>query len=64
MALGPHAVFIIAAWGVAIGVIAALIVWVMLDYRRQLRILADLEKRGITRRSAAATSTAPAEEPA
>lgn len=63
MMLGPHAIFIIAAWAVAVGVIAAMIAWVMLDYRRQLRILADLEQRGITRRSAA-TSPAPAEEPA
>jgi heme exporter protein D len=63
MALGPHAVFIIAAWAVTVGVVAAMIAWVMLDYRRQLRILADLEQRGITRRSAA-TSSAPAEEPA
>jgi heme exporter protein D len=64
MTLGPHAVFILAAWVVAAGMIAILIAWVTLDYRRQLRILADLEQRGVTRRSAAATSAAPAEEPA
>ncbi len=63
MVLGPHAAFIIAAWAVAVGVIAVMTAWVMLDYRRQLRILADLEKCGITRRSAA-PSPAPAEEPA
>lgn len=63
MGLGPHAGFIIAAWSVAIIVIAGLIAWVMLDYRRQLRILADFEKRGITRRSASANAAA-AEEPA
>jgi heme exporter protein D len=33
-------------------VIAALIVWVIIDYRAQRRILADLETRGVTRRSA------------
>jgi heme exporter protein D len=52
MALGVHAAFIVAAYGVAFGVIAALIAWVVVDYRRQRRILADLERCGITRRSA------------
>lgn len=52
MSLGPHAVYIVAAYGMTLAVIAALIVWVMADYRRQRRILADLERRGVTRRSA------------
>ena len=51
MTLGPHADFIIAAYAVAILVIAALIAWVVLDYTAQQRILGDLEERGITRRS-------------
>jgi heme exporter protein D len=51
MTLGPHADFIIAAYAVAIFVIAALIAWVVLDYSAQQRILGDLEERGITRRS-------------
>jgi heme exporter protein D len=51
MNLGPHADFIIAAYAVTIFVIAALIAWVVLDYSAQQRILGDLEKRGITRRS-------------
>ena len=33
-------------------VVGGLTAWVMLDYRAQLRKLADLEKRGFTRRSA------------
>jgi hypothetical protein len=33
-------------------VIGGLIAWVMLDYSAQLRKLADLEKRGVVRRSA------------
>jgi hypothetical protein len=33
-------------------VIAALIAWVMLDYRLQRRILAELETKGVSRRSA------------
>ena len=42
------------AYAAAIVIVGALIAWVMLDYRAQLRKLADLEKQGVTRRSAAA----------
>jgi heme exporter protein D len=52
MSLGPHAAYIVAAYGTTLAVIAALIAWVVADYRRQRRILADLERRGVTRRSA------------
>jgi len=52
MNLGPHAEFIVAAYAVALFVVAALIAWVMLDYAAQRRILGDLEERGVTRRSA------------
>ena len=52
MALGPHAAFIIASYAVTFGVVAALIAWVFFDYRRQRRILAELERRGVVRRSA------------
>jgi heme exporter protein D len=51
MALGPHATFIVAAYAVATLVIAGLIIWVLIDHRAQRRLLADLEKRGVTRRS-------------
>jgi heme exporter protein D len=51
MTLGPHAAFIISAYAVAVGVIAGMIAWVLVDYRRQLRLLSDLEARGVTRRS-------------
>jgi heme exporter protein D len=51
MNLGPHADFIVAAYAIALAVIAALIVWVALDHAAQRRILGDLEERGITRRS-------------
>ena len=49
--LGPHAGFIVAAYAVAVLVIAALIAWVMLDHRTQQRRLAALEASGVTRRS-------------
>jgi heme exporter protein D len=49
--LGPYAGFIVAAYGVALATVAALIVWVVADHRSQTRVLADLEARGITRRA-------------
>jgi heme exporter protein D len=51
MNLGPHAAFIVGAYTVAAAVIIGMIAWVWLDYRRQLRMLSDLEARGATRRS-------------
>jgi heme exporter protein D len=51
MELGPYAAFIVAAYSLTLAVVAALVVWVLLDYRTQRRILADLETRGLTRRS-------------
>ena len=47
-----HIEFIVAAYAAGVVVIAALIAWVMLDYRLQRRILAELETKGIARRSA------------
>jgi heme exporter protein D len=49
--LGPYADFILAAYAVAAVIICALIAWVLLDHRAQRRKLADLEARGVTRRS-------------
>lgn len=50
--LGPHAVFIVAAYGVTLVAVAALAAYIVADDRRQRRLLADLERRGIRRRSA------------
>jgi heme exporter protein D len=47
-----HAGFIIAAYATAVIVVIGLCAWVMLDYRAQRRNLADLERRGLIRRSA------------
>jgi heme exporter protein D len=49
--LGPHAAFIVSAYGFATLIVAAMIGWIVLDHRRQTRSLADLEARGATRRS-------------
>jgi heme exporter protein D len=51
MNLGPHAAFVVGAYTVAAAVIIGMIAWVWLDYRRQSRMLSDLEARGVTRRS-------------
>ena len=51
MDLGPHAGFIIAAYAIAALVVLGLIAWVLADYAAQRRLLADLEARGMTRRS-------------
>jgi heme exporter protein D len=49
--LGPHAIFIVAAYAVTLLAIAALACFIVDDDRRQRRLLAGLEARGITRRS-------------
>jgi heme exporter protein D len=49
-----HAGFIVASYAAAAVVVLALIAWVALDFRMQRRTLADLESRGVTRRSAPA----------
>ena len=51
-----HMGFIVASYAAAVAVVGALIVWVTLDYSAQRRRLADLEMRGIARRSASARS--------
>jgi heme exporter protein D len=48
---GNHAGFIFAAYGLTILVVAVLFVWIVVDGRSQRRQLADLESRGVRRRS-------------
>ena len=50
--LGPHAAFIWAAYAVTFVAVAALILFIVQDDRRQRQLLADLERQGIRRRSA------------
>ncbi len=54
--LGQHAAFIIAAYGVTFLAVAALAFVIVEDDRKQRRLLAELEARGIRRRSARAPS--------
>lgn len=58
MDLGPHASFIVIAYAMAAFVVAALIVWILLDERALKRNLSDLEMRGVTRRSDRASGKA------
>ena len=53
LGLGPHASFIKAAYAVAFVTRAFLVISIAATDRKQRRLLDDLERRGITRRSAA-----------
>jgi heme exporter protein D len=52
MDLGPHVAFIVGAYMMATAVVAALVIWVTADHTAQKRALAELERRGVSRRSA------------
>jgi heme exporter protein D len=54
--LGPHAAFIWAAYGAATLLLIGLAGWLVLDGRRQQRLVDELEARGVRRRSAPARS--------
>jgi heme exporter protein D len=51
MNLGPHALFIEASYIVTVVIVAALVLWIVLDYAAQRRVLGDLDARGVRRRS-------------
>ena len=51
-----HLPFIVGSYAAACVVIGALIAWVAVDFRAQRRALADLEMRGVARRSAPAAT--------
>jgi heme exporter protein D len=60
-----HLPFIVGSYAAAFVVVGALIAWVAIDFRVQRRAIADLEMRGIARRSAperAGAALAQAEE--
>ncbi len=52
--LGPHAGFIWASYAAAVLLIGGLIVWAWAGEREQQQRLADLERRGLRRRSSQA----------
>jgi heme exporter protein D len=52
--LGPHANFILAAYGFTFAAVVALAFFIVADDRKQRQRLADLEAKGVRRRSAGA----------
>jgi heme exporter protein D len=52
MDLGPHSAFIVAAYTAFAVIVGGLIGWLILDGRRQAKLLADFEAKGVRRRSA------------
>ena len=59
MDFGNHAGFILASYGLAVLVVVALFAWVILDGRAQSRRLAELEARGVHRRSQSRSAATP-----
>jgi heme exporter protein D len=51
MALGPYASFIVTSYLLVAAVVAILIVWIAIDYRRQKQLLHELDAAGVVRRS-------------
>ncbi len=51
--LGPHAGYILAAYGAVVVILGGLIAAILLDHRAQKLALAALERRGAGRRSGA-----------
>lgn len=49
--LGPHWGFIVASYVISAAVLGGLVAWILADLRAQRRTLADLEARGVRRRS-------------
>jgi heme exporter protein D len=57
-----HLPFIVGSYVAAFVIVGGLIAWVMIDLRTQRRALAELEMRGLTRRSASAQAERPMTE--
>jgi heme exporter protein D len=55
IAEGAHAGFIVAAYLLTAAVLVGVVAWIVLDGRNQRRRIADLEARGVRRRSAGKT---------
>jgi heme exporter protein D len=51
MSLGPYTSFIVSSYLLVTVVVAMLIAWIALDYRRQKARLRELEAGGVVRRS-------------
>ena len=51
MSLGPYASFIVTSYALVTAVVLILIIWIVIDYRRQQQRLRELEASGVVRRS-------------
>jgi heme exporter protein D len=51
MSLGPYASFIVTSYALVTAVVLILIIWIVMDYRRQKQRLRELEASGAVRRS-------------
>jgi heme exporter protein D len=51
MSLGPYASFIVTSYVLVAAVVLILIIWIVIDYRRQKQRLRELEASGVVRRS-------------
>ena len=51
MSLGPYASFIVTSYVLVTAVVLILIIWIVIDYRRQTQRLRELEAGGVVRRS-------------
>jgi heme exporter protein D len=51
MPLGPYASFIVTSYALVAAMVLILIVWIIIDYRRQKSRLRELEASGVVRRS-------------
>jgi heme exporter protein D len=51
MSLGPYASFIVTSYALVTAVVASLVAWIIIDYRRQQARLRELEASGVVRRS-------------
>ena len=51
MSLGPYTSFIVTSYALVMAVVFMMIVWIILDYRRQQARLRELEASGVVRRS-------------
>jgi heme exporter protein D len=51
MSLGPYASYIVTAYLLVAAVVAILIGWIAIDYRRQKQQLGELDAAGVVRRS-------------
>ena len=51
MSLGPYAPFIVSSYLLVTAVVAILIAWIAIDYRRQKQRLRELDAAGVVRRS-------------